>query len=1090
MKKIVYSLVVAVMVSSLWAAPTIDGRIDPTEGWIVGAANSDTTDQAGADLDTFYYYITPDTLYLAIKTQNRASWDVAYGFAIDVDQKDSSGYIGDPAGTWDSWGRHIIFANEAPDYFAPDYQIYFWYSGADGITSDDYNRYNGAGWECDFAPLIYQYSRDTLGLRELELKVALDSLGNPHRIHIVSYIVGGDNSSCVDVLPYDSSVVLLSGGAEWTDTDTLHNYVEVLNYPLLTIPEIQDTTGTGSDASAHEGDTVATFGIVTGVYSNGFFLEEKPAVPWGGIWVYMSPPTVNVGDSIYIEGVVSEYYGLTELKDIQDFEVLASSVSLPDPITVTTGEANDEQYEGVLLTTKGICTNPDLGYGEWQIDDGTGPLRVDDMGLAFTPDSGVEYAIAAPLYYSFGDFKLEPRDSSDIVAYAYTHVKINEVYYDSPGSDQGLFVELYGPPGMPLDNMMLVGINGATGLIYETVDLSGDTIPLDGFFVAAQDTTVPNYDKITGVDWQNGPDNIQLWYIDGSDTIIVDAIGYGDSDTTTWEFRGEGLPAPDVWGGRSLVRFPDGKDTDDNSVDFHPTVYRTPGLSNKIAIFFDDFEAGTGNWIGDWENTAEDAYSGDSSYTDTANANYPNDANLIGQLADPLDLSEYPSYTLEFWTKHYIEDGWDFGYVEVSTDSVNWTKIDSLTGDSVNWYPVSLDLSAFAGDSTVWIRFRLESDTYVNEAGWFVDDVAVIANLSDNSPPLISHTRPPYPPEGQTSAVGDITITATILDYSPIAADTLYYNVDGGSITAAPHDSVVTDSLGNVIYYYTIPAQPSGALVTYYFTAVDTAGNSATTSTYRYYAGELISYDDGEPEYVAYVYNTDTLAVQFGSTLVDTFTRITSVLFYFYNAVGIDSFYVHVWDANGNDVVTPIIAYQDTSNPNLSWTVVDLRPYEIYIFPGTDLYVGYTTMPGDSVPAILFDSPASFYHSYLLQSGTWQLINSDLFIRVLTEKTTEVHEGLTTLPKVFMLGPNYPNPFRGQTVIKYALPKDAHVTLEIYDITGRKVKTLVNSFEKAGWKTAIWNGTNERGEKVKSGIYFYRMKADKFLKTRKMVFVK
>jgi len=861
-------------------------------------------------------------------------------------------------------------------------------------------------------------------------------------------------------------------------------------YPILTIPEIQDTTGTGSDASAHEGDTVATFGIVTGVYSNGFFLEEKPAVPWGGIWVYMSPPTVSVGDSIYIEGVVSEYYGLTELKDIQDLEVLASGVSLPDPITVTTGEANDEQYEGVLLSTKGICTDPDLGYGEWQIDDGTGPLRVDDMGLAFTPDSGIEYAITAPLYYSFGNFKLEPRDSSDIMAYAYTRVKINEVYYDSPGADQGLFVELYGPPGMPLDNMMLVGINGANGLIYETVDLSGDTIPPDGFFVAAQDTTVPNYDKITGVDWQNGPDNIQLWYIDGPDTIIVDAIGYGDSDTTTWVFRGEGLPAPDVWGGRSLVRFPDGKDTDNNSLDFHPTIYRTPGLPNKIAIFFDDFEAGTGNWIGDWENTAEDAYSGDSSYTDTANANYPNNANIIGQLADPLDLSEYPSYTLEFWTKHYIEDGWDFGYVEVSTDSANWTKIDSLTGDSVNWYPVSLDLSAFAGDSTVWIRFRLESDTYVNEAGWFVDDVAVIANLSDNSPPLISHTRPPYPPEGQTSAIGDITITTTILDYSPIAADTLYYNVDGGSITAAPHDSVVTDSLGNVIYYYTIPAQPSGALVTYYFTAVDTAGNSATTPTYRYYAGELISYDDGDPGYFAYVPNTDTLAVQFGSTLVDTFTRVTSVLFYFYNAVGTDSFYVHVWDANGNDVVAPILAYQDTSNPNLSWTVVDLRPYEIYIFPGTDLYVGYTTIPGDSVPAILFDSPASFYHSYLLQSGTWQLINSDLFIRVLTEKTTEVHEGLTTLPKVFMLGPNYPNPFRGQTVIKYALPKDAHVTLEIYDISGRKVKTLVNGFEKAGWKTAIWNGTNERGEKVKSGIYFYRMKADKFLKTRKMVYLK
>jgi len=858
-------------------------------------------------------------------------------------------------------------------------------------------------------------------------------------------------------------------------------------YPILTIPEIQDTTGTGSDASAHEGDTVATFGIVTGVYSNGFFLEEKPAQPWGGIWVYTgSTPTVAMGDSIYISAVVSEYYGLTELGNIQDLIIFASGVSLPNPISVTTAEANDEQYEGVLLTTKGVCTDPDLGYGEWQIDDGSGPLRVDDMGLSYTPDSGITYIVTAPLYYSYGNFKLEPRDSSDIIPLLYSRVKINEVYYDTPGADQGCFTELYGPPGMPLDNMILVGINGYDGSIYATIDLTGDTIPPDGFFVVAQDTTVPNYDKIdAAANWQNGPDNIQLWYIDGTDTIIVDAIGYGSTDTTTWVFRGEGLPAPDVWGGRSLARFPDGNDTDDNSVDFYPTYYRTPGLPNKIGIFFDNFEAGTGNWIGDWENTAEDAYSGDSSYTDTANANYPNNANLIGRLAYPLDLSAYPSYTLEFWTKHYIEDGWDYGYVEVSTDTTNWTQIASFTGDSVNWYPVSLDLSAFAGESTVWIRFRLESDVSVTEAGWFVDDVAVIANLVDNSSPLISHTRPPYPPEGQTSAIGNITITATILDYSPIAADTLYYNVDGGSFTAVAHDSVVND-----VYYYTIPAQASGALVTYYITAVDTAGNSATTPTYRYYAGELISYDDGDPQYYAYVPNTDTLAVQFGNALVDTFTRITSVLFYFYNYVGVDSFYVHIWDANGNDVVTPILAHQDTSDPNLSWTVVDLRPYEIYVFPGTDLYVGYTTMPGDSVPAILLDTPTNFNHSYALQSGAWQLINWDLFIRVLTEKTTEVHEGLTALPKVFMLGPNYPNPFRGQTVIKYALPKDAHVTLEIYDISGRKVKTLVNGFEKAGWKTAVWNGTNDRGEKVKSGIYFYRMKAGDFLKTRKMVYVK
>ena len=229
MRKVMFVFVIIFMISGLHAAPILDGIIDAGEGWIVGAANSDTTDLAGADLDTFYYYISQDSLYFAVKTQNRASWDVAYGFAIDVDQTDSSGYIGDPgAGIWDSWGRHIVFANEPPDYFAPDYQVYFWYNQASGITSVNFNRYNGMGWDYSIAPVEYAYTWDTQGLHVLEFRIGLDSLEYPGRVHIVSYITGGDNSSCVDVLPYDSTVNLHSGGAEWTDTDTLHYFVDIL----------------------------------------------------------------------------------------------------------------------------------------------------------------------------------------------------------------------------------------------------------------------------------------------------------------------------------------------------------------------------------------------------------------------------------------------------------------------------------------------------------------------------------------------------------------------------------------------------------------------------------------------------------------------------------------------------------------------------------------------------------------------------------------------------------------------------------------------------------------------------------------------
>ena len=112
----------------------------------------------------------------------------------------------------------------------------------------------------------------------------------------------------------------------------------------LAIHEIQGE----ADTSPHTGEVVVTTGIVTAVYPNssvkGFFLEEKPGGPWSGIFVYTAnqPPSVVRGDSIWITAEVSEYYGLTELKNITDITVIASSVGVPDPIVLSTGDASQE----------------------------------------------------------------------------------------------------------------------------------------------------------------------------------------------------------------------------------------------------------------------------------------------------------------------------------------------------------------------------------------------------------------------------------------------------------------------------------------------------------------------------------------------------------------------------------------------------------------------------------------------------------------------------------------------------------------------------------------------------------------------------
>lgn len=86
--------------------------------------------------------------------------------------------------------------------------------------------------------------------------------------------------------------------------------------------------------------------------------------------------------------------------------------------------------------------------------------------------------------------------------------------------------------------------------------------------------------------------------------------------------------------------------------------------------------------------------------------------------------------------------------------------------------------------------------------------------------------------------------------------------------------------------------------------------------------------------------------------------------------------------------------------------------------------------------------------------------------------------GTEPLPREFSLGRNYPNPFNPATSIAFALPVDANVRLEVYNVLGQSVRTLLNERHAAGYHTAVWDGTNSAGEHLGSGTYFFRLSAD------------
>ncbi len=98
-------------------------------------------------------------------------------------------------------------------------------------------------------------------------------------------------------------------------------------------------------------------------------------------------------------------------------------------------------------------------------------------------------------------------------------------------------------------------------------------------------------------------------------------------------------------------------------------------------------------------------------------------------------------------------------------------------------------------------------------------------------------------------------------------------------------------------------------------------------------------------------------------------------------------------------------------------------------------------------------------------------------------------------PAAFALYENFPNPFttsafNSATIIRYELPRLVKVNLVIYNLLGEKIRTLIDAPESAGSKQIIWNGANDAGERVTSGIYIYRIEAGTFTATRKLTFIK
>ncbi len=225
------------------------------------------------------------------------------------------------------------------------------------------------------------------------------------------YIQATDDSSNITVSPNDAPI-------------TTYSY-NVVTPTVISIMQVQTPTDS-TDISPYNGQVVTVEGVVSAIFEDAIrttVIQELvyKDVLYTAITIYDNNVDYALGDEIQVTGTVDEYNGFTELINITNSSLIGTGNIVPVTIvsttTIATGSVDAEKYESVLIILENVTVTDTFDYGEWAVDDGSGACRVDDKAAyTYVPmiDDNLSF-IAGILWYSYGDFKIEPRGDSDIV---------------------------------------------------------------------------------------------------------------------------------------------------------------------------------------------------------------------------------------------------------------------------------------------------------------------------------------------------------------------------------------------------------------------------------------------------------------------------------------------------------------------------------------------------------------------------------------------------------------------------------------------------------------------------------------------------
>ncbi|MEN8163897.1 MAG: hypothetical protein ABFS37_07195, partial [Acidobacteriota bacterium] len=245
------------------------------------------------------------------------------------------------------------------------------------------------------------------------------------------------------------------------------------------IYDIQYTTDPSGD-SPLLGQTVTIEGVVTAANYNGFWVTDAVGA-WNSVFVYTDAVgcAVEAGDAVTVVGLVTEYYGMTEITEVSAAQPVSCSITSSgngyDVLTLSTMDVAQEQYESLLVDVIDVDVVSLGDYGMWTIDDGSGPVPVDDdMDYLYAPAVAETLSsITGVVVYSFSEFKINPRFSSDIVPL-------------DPSPHYALFgnivtmndsLDVLGDHYIEIQNGKIVSISGTAPGGVQVVEVSGLIFP-------------------------------------------------------------------------------------------------------------------------------------------------------------------------------------------------------------------------------------------------------------------------------------------------------------------------------------------------------------------------------------------------------------------------------------------------------------------------------------------------------------------------------------------------------------------------------------------------------------------------------------